>query len=164
MLTDEKLFLLLKSLDETTARLPPGFKQFAHLVEAEVRKEIEADRQQAIGVASDTQHARDSAELRNLCASRDEARRERDLVRAELAGLEASAGHLGRLVDELRPGHDRYQHLRERDLDAIAKGGVFAGLVPDNLVLNGIDLDRAIDESIARTQPAPTGAQKEQQP
>lgn len=42
----------------------------------------------------------------------------------------------------------RYAYLRDRDLDAIVEGGVFAGLVPDNLVLNGSDLDAAIDKAL----------------
>jgi len=45
------------------------------------------------------QHDRDSAELRRLCQARDEARRERELARAENAGLQASTGHLSALVD-----------------------------------------------------------------
>lgn len=49
-----------------------------------------------------------------------------------------------------------YEHLRTRPLDtiALAKGGVFAGRVPDNVVLNGEDLDRAIREEMGRPQPA----------
>lgn len=43
----------------------------------------------------------------------------------------------------------RYQWLRSRDLDTIVEGGVFAGKVPDNVVLNGDDLDAAIDAAIA---------------
>ncbi len=39
----------------------------------------------------------------------------------------------------------RYRWLRERDLDTIDKGGVFAGMTPDNLVLSGDELDAAID-------------------
>jgi hypothetical protein len=39
----------------------------------------------------------------------------------------------------------RYRWLRSRPLDAIQDGGVFAGKVPDNVVLNGEDLDAAID-------------------
>lgn len=39
----------------------------------------------------------------------------------------------------------RYEWLRSRDLDAIQQGGVFAGKTPDNVVLNGTDLDAAID-------------------
>ena len=45
------------------------------------------------------QHDRDSAELRSLCHARDEARRERDLGRVEIAGLNSSVGHLSNLVD-----------------------------------------------------------------
>lgn len=39
----------------------------------------------------------------------------------------------------------RYRWLRARDLDSIQQGGVFVGLTPENLVLNGADLDGAID-------------------
>ncbi|WP_027015518.1 hypothetical protein [Comamonas composti] len=43
----------------------------------------------------------------------------------------------------------RYRWLRERDLDTLSKGGVFAGMTPNNVVLNGDDLDDAIDAAIA---------------
>lgn len=43
---------------------------------------------------------------------------------------------------------NRYRWLRTRNLDAIKEGGVFAGLTPDNLVLNGEELDTAIDAEI----------------
>ena len=52
--------------------------------------------------SSRSQHDADSAELRSLCKARDEARRERGMLRAELAGHEASSGHLSAMVDELR--------------------------------------------------------------
>ena len=39
----------------------------------------------------------------------------------------------------------RYRWLRSRDLNTIVEGGVFAGLTPENVVLNGEDLDRAVD-------------------
>lgn len=39
----------------------------------------------------------------------------------------------------------RYQWLRSQDINSIDKGGIFAGQTPQNLVLNGEDLDRAID-------------------
>lgn len=45
----------------------------------------------------------------------------------------------------------RYRWLRSRELDAITQGGVFAGMTPDNVVLNGEDLDRVIDMSIHAT-------------
>ena len=42
----------------------------------------------------------------------------------------------------------RYRYLRDRDLDTIKHGGVFAGKTPDNIVLNGADLDEAIDKAL----------------
>ena len=42
----------------------------------------------------------------------------------------------------------RYRWLRERDLDTIQNGGVFAGMTPRNVVLNGDDLDAAIDSAM----------------
>jgi hypothetical protein len=43
----------------------------------------------------------------------------------------------------------RYAYLRSRPVDTIALslGGVFAGMVPGNLVLNGADLDAQIDKA-----------------
>ena len=45
-----------------------------------------------------------------------------------------------------------YRYLRARPVDAIAlsKGGVFAGQVPQNIVLNGVDLDVAIRAAMQR--------------
>lgn len=42
----------------------------------------------------------------------------------------------------------RYRWLRARDLETISKGGVFAGMTPTNVVINGVDLDRAIDDAM----------------
>lgn len=42
----------------------------------------------------------------------------------------------------------RYAWLRARDLDTVHEGGVFAGLTPSNVVLNGADLDEAIDAAM----------------
>lgn len=42
----------------------------------------------------------------------------------------------------------RYRWLRAKDLETISNGGVFAGLTPDNIVLNGSDLDKAVDEEM----------------
>lgn len=61
---------------------------------------------------------------------------------------DASIGHLSRLVDAERSDAARYQWLRERDLETISHGGVFAGKTPDNVILNGEELDRAIDAAI----------------
>lgn len=43
----------------------------------------------------------------------------------------------------------RYRWLRERDLDTIDQGGVFVGLTPHNLLLNGVELDVVVDSAIA---------------
>lgn len=42
----------------------------------------------------------------------------------------------------------RYSWLRERDVNAIAHGGLFVGMTPDNIVINGDDLDMAIDSAM----------------
>ena len=44
----------------------------------------------------------------------------------------------------------RYAYLRHRPVEsiALADGGVFAGRVPQNVVLNGDDLDAAIDAEL----------------
>lgn len=46
----------------------------------------------------------------------------------------------------------RYRWLRTRDLDTISKGGVFAGMTPDNIVLNEEDLDQAVDVAMTEEQ------------
>ena len=40
----------------------------------------------------------------------------------------------------------RYRFLRNADIDSIEKGGLFAGKTPDNIVINGEDLDAEIDK------------------
>ena len=44
----------------------------------------------------------------------------------------------------------RYRWLRSRDLETISQGGVFAGMTPDNLVINKETLDQAIDAAMAK--------------
>lgn len=52
-----------------------------------------------------------------------------------------------RLQAELERDAARYRHLRNRQTRPadIAVGGVFAGRVPNNIILGGEDLDRTID-------------------
>lgn len=72
--------------------------------------------------------------------------------RATLHGAGPDAVLLRKAVAELErltTDADRYRWLRSRDLDTIAKGGVFAGKTPQNVVLNEDDLDRAVDEARA---------------
>ncbi|AZC81153.1 hypothetical protein [Pseudomonas chlororaphis] len=69
-------------------------------------------------------------------------------LRAELDPLKAAQGEP--VADALRKDAERYQWLRERDLETIRCGGVFAGQTPNNIVLNGEDLDAAIDAAMSR--------------
>ncbi len=52
-------------------------------------------------------------------------------------------------IQALRKDAERYQVLRQADIDTIQNGCLFAGLVPDNLVINGYDLDKRTDAVIA---------------
>ncbi|CAI8724030.1 hypothetical protein [Pseudomonas chlororaphis] len=52
------------------------------------------------------------------------------------------------VADALRKDAERYQWLRSRNLETIHCGGVFAGQTPHNVVLNGSDLDAAIDSAM----------------
>lgn len=68
----------------------------------------------------------------------------RDLRVVPLEAPPAQSGGVGALERDAA----RYRWLRERDLDAIHEGGVFAGMTPKNVVLNGVDLDAAIDRAL----------------
>lgn len=57
--------------------------------------------------------------------------------------------------DEAARDAERYRFLRGRDLDTIHIGGVFAGMTPQNIVLNEDDLDREVDAAI-RSDPKET--------
>lgn len=54
------------------------------------------------------------------------------------------------LANELLKDAERYQWLRSRDLETISHGGVFAGLTPQNMVLNEETLDEAVDAAMAK--------------
>ncbi|HBO4428965.1 TPA: hypothetical protein L4U54_001609 [Pseudomonas aeruginosa] len=106
------------------------------------------------------QHGRDSSELRGLCQARDDARKERDRLKAENCAHKDTQKHCEWLAQDLKecasvlPGTyymdppdggnvsipeqirrmakdaARYRWLRERDLETIRQGGVFAGMTP----------------------------------
>lgn len=71
-----------------------------------------------------------------------------DLAREYAAVVNSACRPREGKVTTQRRDAARYAYLRSRPLDAIQKGGVFAGLVPDNVVLNGDDLDAAVDAAL----------------
>lgn len=58
-------------------------------------------------------------------------------------------------VEHLRKDAARYRWLRERDLETISRGGIFAGMTPENIVLNLEDLDAEIDAARFSKSDAP---------
>jgi hypothetical protein len=63
--------------------------------------------------------------------------------------------------DEAQRDAERYRFLRGRDLDTIHNGGVFAGMTPQNIILNEGDLDREVDAAIRRLASGPEGGSVE---
>jgi hypothetical protein len=61
----------------------------------------------------------------------------------------------------MRVDAERYRWLRNRNLDAIKNGGVFAGMTPSNVVLNGEDLDLEIDAAMLTPNAVLSGAATE---
>lgn len=59
--------------------------------------------------------------------------------------------HARHEANDLARDAARYRWLRERSLDTITSGGVFAGMTPENVVLNGCDLDKEIDAAMLTT-------------
>jgi hypothetical protein len=89
-------------IKEGQTDLKPYVYEAAQVLESRVRSIAAAAPQAPAAPSAEglrEQHDRDSAELRRLCQARDEARRERDLARAEIAGLQSSTVHLSALVD-----------------------------------------------------------------
>jgi hypothetical protein len=48
-------------------------------------------------------------------------------------------------IAELERDAARYRHLRSKDVLTIQKGGVFAGMTPQNTILTEEHLDRVVD-------------------
>ncbi len=166
LLTDEQIDACAKgSLPKT--RMCNGFREFARAVESHVNV-MWAERLRAAG---QPQHARDSAELRSLCQARDHARRERDAARAEIAGLESSAGHLSAMVDArtrlvqkavaiMKTLHESAKPIDGPDMDACIPGHAFHVFVDGHA-----ELMHALAAGPQITTPQPTdGAELTQQP
>ena len=88
---------------------------------------------------------RDKQHMQELAAYRFTV----DNLRERVAELEAQLAATHPTQQGLEKDAARYQWLRERDLETVHKGGVFAGMTPENYVLNGADLDAAIDAALA---------------
>lgn len=108
------------------------------------------------------QHDRDSAELRRLCEARDQARRERDAARAEIAGLESSVGHLSAMVDGqtrlvqkavaiMKALHESATPIDGPDMDACIPGHAFRVFVDGHAELMHA---LAVGPQITTPQPA----------
>ena len=69
------------------------------------------------------------------------------ILSTALAERDAKIAELEEQAWQLKADAYRYRWLRERDLDTIHQGGVFAGSTPRNVVINGEDLDWAVDEA-----------------
>lgn len=74
------------------------------------------------------QHRRDSAELRRLCAERDEARRERDELRSERENLAALVRRLCPQLHNAEPSGSEYRRLIDAVLDYLY--GIGAEVAP----------------------------------
>ena len=55
----------------------------------------------------------------------------------------------------LRKNAERYLVLRQADVDTIHNDGLFAGLTPDNIVINGRDLNERVDAVLALCKVTP---------
>jgi hypothetical protein len=79
-------------------------------------------------------------------------RQNRDLVGANNRYLEraraAERAAMAAGPDEVRDA-TRYRWLRARDLEEVYTGGVFIGLTPENVVINGVHADAAVDAAMA---------------
>ncbi|MCO2384226.1 hypothetical protein [Pseudomonas aeruginosa] len=83
-----------------------------------------------LGLIADLEEARNGMEYQPIMRLKNEL----DRLKAENEALRKDAA--------------RYQWLRERDLETIRQGGVFAGMTPENIVLNLEHLDAAIDAAL----------------
>lgn len=66
------------------------------------------------------------------------------------ADMDDDGSEIEGLATELRRDAERYRWLRSRNLETIHQGGVFAGITPENLVINEETLDEAVDAALAR--------------
>ena len=101
-----------------------------------------AEKAEAVQAAHETEVAALRGELQTVERQRD------DFENIAIDHMVKSRAALAR-ADEAETDAKRYRYLRDRDLDTIDRGGVFAGTTPQNVVINGEDLDAAIDAALA---------------
>lgn len=119
------------------------------------------DRDQELIEEQRQQIARDSQTINQLRQKLQSAEVDRDRLKAELEQsasvlpgnyyMDPPDGGNVSIPEQLkRMAKDaaRYRWLRERDLETIRQGGVFAGMTPENIVLNLEHLDAAIDAAL----------------
>lgn len=73
-----------------------------------------------------------------------------DDAQSDLNTLREENARLQDEVQRLRKDAARYNVLRQADVDTIHNGGLFAGLTPENIVINGRDLDERVDAVLAQ--------------
>ena len=78
----------------------------------------------------------------------NQARDNYQRVKANYGALRHAHELLHRRCELLERDAARYRWLRSRDVSSIQRGGVFAGMTPQNVVLSEADLDRAVDKAM----------------
>lgn len=92
----------------------------------------------------------ENAQLRNSGLDRIIAlEAERDALKADLAAYMGIANAEAGEAEALRKNAARYLWLRAQPVEAVQEGGLFVGLVPNNIVINGDDLDHMVDGHMA---------------
>ena len=111
-----------------------------HPIEWPTMKAIYAKAASELGEAAKTSphDSQIASELRGIAVDADDAAPIAARVLREAADR----------INALSANAARYEHLRAKDLDQAQSGGLFAGLTPDNVVINGPDLDDAIDREM----------------
>lgn len=82
-----------------------------------------------------------------VCES-DRLNRESQNLSDQLGRCDRERRELKAENESLKKDAERYQVLRQANIDTIHNGGLFAGLTPDNVVINGCDLDDRTDAVI----------------
>lgn len=111
-------------------------------------------------LASDWQHVtckrclRLRAKQLARCAAEERDQKVKQFDEAQAITIEFGYHNISTAIKALRKDAERYRVLRQADVDTIHNGGLFAGLTPDNVVINGLDLDIHTDAVIASRKEA----------